>query len=295
MKLLFSTLFIFIFGFTSAQNSPGTLERLSGISNNGMNYYNIEGIQLYSYAIDLDFSKQNILANFNDLREEQLATSDETLAFKNYHVADQHKDSLGFISYFSTYFIESENNKIIAISFASVDKSEKELERELVHLIRNNAIPKSVYHKMTTDTVNFAGRQLLLDFPCQWMDVNSLQCPKCGQINWSLHPTLTSAQDVLDNFAATTEMNKFGKLVTDTSIQVIFEGKETTARKIVFDVSERVTELNLSEGTKTLTAYYVVAPSGTNYISCIMSHWNNDQLNQNGLPPLIDKIMQLKD
>jgi len=42
-----------------------------------------------------------------------------------------------------------------------------------------------------------------------------------------------------------------------------------------------------------LTAYYVACEVRNNYVSCVMSFWNNDQINESGLPPLLEKVMQL--
>jgi hypothetical protein len=46
-------------------------------------------------------------------------------------------------------------------------------------------------------------------------------------------------------------------------------------------------------GGKTLTIYFVAAPVRKNYVSCVMSFWNNDQINPSGLTPLLEQVMKL--
>ena len=48
-------------------------------------------------------------------------------------------------------------------------------------------------------------------------------------------------------------------------------------------------------GGKTLTTYYVSEKVRENYMSCVMSFWNNDQINPaTKLPPLLEKVMIIK-
>ncbi len=47
-------------------------------------------------------------------------------------------------------------------------------------------------------------------------------------------------------------------------------------------------------GGKTLTIYYVACKVRENYVSCCMSFWNNDTITENGLAPLLEKVMKLK-
>ena len=49
-----------------------------------------------------------------------------------------------------------------------------------------------------------------------------------------------------------------------------------------------------NEGSSTiLTIYYVSAPVRDNFVSCVMSFWESDQINSSGLPFLLEQIMEL--
>ena len=43
-----------------------------------------------------------------------------------------------------------------------------------------------------------------------------------------------------------------------------------------------------------LTVYFVAAPIRGNFVSCVMSFWENDQINPGRLPPLLEQVMKLK-
>jgi hypothetical protein len=48
-------------------------------------------------------------------------------------------------------------------------------------------------------------------------------------------------------------------------------------------------------GGKSLTVYYVAEKVRGNYLSCIMSFWDNDEINpETQLPPLLEKVMKLE-
>ncbi len=47
-------------------------------------------------------------------------------------------------------------------------------------------------------------------------------------------------------------------------------------------------------GGKTLTIYYIATEVRDNYVSCVLSFWNNDTITENGLAPLLEKVMRLK-
>ena len=75
---------------------------------------------------------------------------------------------------------------------------------------------------------------------------------------------------------------------------MIFEGAEVSARKMTYDFTGITSLLLTIEGGKRLNIYFIVAPVRNNYVSCVMSFWDTDQINKSGLPPLLEKVMSLK-
>ena len=66
----------------------------------------------------------------------------------------------------------------------------------------------------------------------------------------------------------------------------------TNWQKTVFEFNAVASAL---AGGKSLTIYYVAENIRGKNVSCVMSFWNNDQINlESRLPPLVEKLMKLK-
>lgn len=279
-----------------AQHENPLFSRLQGINNNGIEFFNVDGIEITSQIKTIEFSKKNILKHFSKLKikEKDLVQGDSVLGFRNFYVVKKYEEPKGVPNSVSYYFVENKKNQILAVTFASLMATNQALERELVPLIRDGAIPPRVFNSFGTDSINFAGRQIKIGRNCAWRGVNNMQCPSYGQMSWSVHATLLSAQQDIDSQVARIFNQKRGKTVLDTTVAVIFEGTEVSARKITYDFTGLTSLLLTIEGGKRLNIYFVVAPVRNNYVSCVMSFWDTDQINKSGLPPLLEKVMSLK-
>ncbi|MHC1778334.1 MAG: hypothetical protein AB9834_23235 [Lentimicrobium sp.] len=279
----------------SGQNNVDLFYRLQAITNHGIDFFNVDGIEITSQKIDCEFSPRNIRKKFKQLsiNENELNFSDSLLDFKNFYVFKSAEEPAGLINNISYYFIESKDSKTIGLTFAMVNKTDRDFEREFVRLIYQEAIPETVYNSLEVDSINFAGRKIPVGSSCQWMGINNLQCPSYGQMNWSVHKDADDAAKTVKNqFFAIKSMKK-GKIVTDTTVNVTFEGTATSARRVIYDFTGVTSALVGMSGGKTLTIYFVAAPVRGHYVSCVMSFWNNDQINPGGLPPLMEQVMKL--
>lgn len=289
-------LLFIVIGSAYGQHDTGLFSRLHGISNNGVDFYNVDGIEIISRPVDATFSPKNISKKFRQLsiKEKELITSDSGLAVRNYYLFRSEERSKGLFSNTAYYFIENADQTITGIIFSSINKKDKAFERQFVKLIMDNAIPKSVFSPMNIDSINFAGRKIALGGACQWRGINNVQCPYYGQMNWSVHKDLDDAWQTVDHQFVSIKSGKHGKIVSDTTVNIIFEGTKGTAKKIVYDFTGVTSALASMSGGKTLTVYFVASPVRNNFVSCVMSFWNNDQINPGGLPPLLEKVMNLE-
>lgn len=147
---------------------------------------------------------------------------------------------------------------------------------------------------MTIDSINFAGRKIKLGTSCNWTNVNTVQCPSYGEMNWSVHKELEDAKNTVDQQFAITKSRNNGKVISEETVEIEFEGTETTAKKVIYDFTGITSVLVNMSGGKTLTIYYVATEIRGNYVSCVLSFWNNDTITENGLAPLLEKVMKLK-
>lgn len=293
IKLQFILLLISCLSY--GQGNDNIFTRLQAISNNGVDFFNIDGIEITSQKIDALFTPKNISKKFKQLKikENELVTGDSLLGFKNYYVFKSQEDPKGLHNNISYYFIESSDQKILGFTFASVNKTDKELERKFIKLVKDNLIPKSVYNDIQIDSIDFAGRKIPLGGSCHWMGINNVQCHYYGQMNWSVHKDYDDALKTVNNQFESIKARNNGKIIADTIVNVTFEGTKTTAKRVVYDFTGVTSALIGMSGGKTLTIYFVAAPVRQNYVSCVMSFWNNDQINPSGLAPLLERVMRL--
>ena len=298
-KALFFIFISFLACIVYGQENDGLFTRLQGISNRGIIFYNVDGIEITSQQLDVEFSAKNCVQKLPQfkIKKKELTTSDSLLHFRNFYVYKSQEVSKNLFFNMSYYFVESPDKKLIAFTFGSINKNDKEFERNFIELACNNSIPESIYNSSEIDSINFAGRKIPLGRSCEWRGVNNVKCRFYGQMNWSVHKSMEDALFTVENhYAITTsrEGGGGGKIISDTAVNVIFEGTETTARRIVFDYTGVRGVLLSMEGSKQLTVYFVSAPVRNNYVSCVMSFWGSDQINPSGLPPLLEQVMKLK-
>lgn len=281
---------------TFEQNSDSLFNRIQAISNRGVDFFNVDGIEITSQTIQTEFSKKNILKNFKSfsLRESDLNKSDSILNNKNYYVSKSHEICSGVIEYATYYFIENSNKGLTGICFISTNKNDITFEREFVTHIKNNSIPNKIFTSLQINSINFAGREIPLGSNCRWMGTNNVQCPNNGQMNWSVHKSLKDATQCINDQFKIIKSKRNGKIISEVIVDVTFEGTETKAQKIIYDLTGTTSALASMSGGKTLTVYFVSAPVRQNFVSCVMSYWNNDSVNPSGLPTLLDQIMTLK-
>ena len=217
---------------------------------------------------------------------------DENITLNNYFISKQQNVIENIFQTNNYYFIESQNKTIIVIWFAKTGKTDKETEELLVNAILENKIPKENFVPMQISSINFADRTIELGNSCYWTFLNTVQCPYFGEMNWSIHKTLDDAKESVKNQFNITKSRKMGKVISEEMVDVEFEGVETKAKKAVFEINAVASTL---AGGKSLTIYYVAENIRGENVSCVMSFWNNDQINpQTKLPPLLEKLMKLK-
>jgi hypothetical protein len=294
--ITFLILYTFFHPALFAQQNDSLLSRLQAISNSGTDFFNVDGIAIISQHINAAFSKKTILKKFKkySIKENELNGVDSSIQYQNYYVSKSDEISPGTVQQTSYYFIENKSKGITAITFANVNKIDRVFEREFITLIINDQIPKSVYTSLVIDSINFAGRNIVLGKSCNWMGINNVQCPYYGQMNWSVHKTLEDASQSVTNQYNIIKVKKGGKIISEELVDVIFEGTEVKAKKVVYDFKGVTSLLVGMSGGKTLTIYFVASPAKRNYVSCVMSFWNNDSVNPSGLPPLLEEVMKLK-
>ena len=280
----------------SAQNAGDLTERIQAIHNNGVDFYNVDGYEISTMNTGVNFTKANIVRKFKkySIHEKDLTTRDSLLEVENYYVYKSREEPAGIITNTSYYFMKDEGDKLTCITFNRVNRTDRTFERTFLKVLLNNEIPRSAFHALSLDTINFVGRKITLGPSCHWMGVNNVQCPRYGQMNWGMHKDLAEAKQTVDQHLEIIKGRKGGKVVSDADINILFEGEETKARKVIYDFTGVKSALVGFSGGKTLTIYFVAAHVRNRFVSCVMSHWDNDSVRESGLPPLLEEVMKIQ-
>ncbi|CAL2093414.1 hypothetical protein [Tenacibaculum sp. 190524A02b] len=289
-------LLLFLSQYTFSQNED-LFKRLRVIKKEKSAFYNVDGIDFSKENFGKTFNKRNLrkaFARYN-VKRKVSKTTDTTLNFKNYKVTKKEKLRGGGTIIRNIYITENKENIIEIYAFNYLNKIKgKNFEYKMIKLIRANKVPKTCYNSLDLSKVNFVGRELKLGVSCRWMGINNVQCPYYGQMNWSLHKTKESADIAVKNQFEMTKSKKGVKLISEEEQTIIFEEAPTKVKKVVFKLKglNKLLASTLSGG-KSLTVYYVSAKVRENFVSCVLSHWDNDVRNPSGLPPLLDSVMRI--
>ncbi|MCV9929608.1 hypothetical protein OIU83_18245 [Flavobacterium sp. LS1R49] len=296
MKSIINTLIFLSSVLIYCQENDDFSKRLKAINTQTVAYYNVDGINFSNQTFNYEFSEKNLKKIYRkfSLKESDLKIKDDSLNYNNLYITKSVNviDNINQIN--SYYFVEDKNKTISVFWFGYYNKIDKYFERKYINRILNHEIPKEVFESRTIDSIDFAGRKIKLGNNCYWTNINTIQCPYNGEMNWSVHKTMESAQQSISNQFNITKSQKTGKIISEEEIDVIFEGTETKAKKVIYDFTGLKSLLAGMSGGKTLTIYYVANKVRGNYVSCCMSFWNNDTITENGLAPLLEEVMQIK-
>lgn len=295
MKAL-NLFFMLIFSVCFSQEN-NVLERLSALNNNGKIWYNIDGYSITSEKFNNSFDEKGLKKVFrkHQITDSDVKTKDDQIKFNNLLISKQQKIDDNNFQTNNYYFVENPDKTVSVIWFIKNGKTDKETEEKMVNLIIENKIPEENFVPMKITSINFAGRKIELGNSCYWTFLNTVQCSYLGEMNWSVHRDLESAKEAIENQLNITKSKKGGKVASEEIIDVEFEGVQTKAKKIIYDFTGVASALAGMSGGKNLTVYYIAENIRNKNVSCVMSFWNNDQINpETKLPPLLEKIMKLK-
>ncbi|WP_187477887.1 hypothetical protein [Amniculibacterium sp. G2-70] len=295
MKII-NLFFIITSTFCFSQEN-NILERLSALNNNGKIWYNIDGYSVTSENFKNTFDEKGLKKVFkkHNISDSETKVKDSQIKFNNLFVTKQQKISENNLQINNYYFVENPDKTTTVVWFIKNGKTDKETEEKLVNAIIENKIPETNFVPMKITSIDFAGRKIELGNSCYWTFLNTVQCPYLGEMNWSVHKTLEDAKEAIENQLNVTKSRKGGKVTSEEIVNIDFEGVPTKSKKVIYDFTGVTSALAGMSGGKFLTIYYVAENVRNKNVSCVMSFWNNDQINPDTkLPPLLEKLIRLK-
>jgi len=283
---------LYFFSIVCFSQNEDIFDRLKAIENNGMTFFNIDGISISHQRFNYTFNEKNLKKVYRkySIKKSNPKIKANNIELDNFKAVktDLIVDDLKLTNNY--YFIKNQNDKIDVFWFGYNGSDNKKIESLIISSVSDNKIPADCFSPNQTNNIDFIGRELKLS-NCYWTNINNVQCPYNGQMNWSLHKSKESA-DLSNKYQlANTKLKKNGKVISEEDVEIIFEQVSTKAKKVVYDFNG-VT--SLVAGGENLTIFYVSEKIRGKYISCVLSFWNNDNITDTGLTPLLEKVMQLK-
>ena len=286
-------IFIFIFSVCFSQEN-NLFERLSALKNNGKIWYNIDGYSVTSETFNTSFDEKGLKKIFrkHQIQESDAKLKNNRIRYNNLSVSKQQKITDNNYQTDTYYFVETPDKKTNVVWFIKNGTPDKETEEQLVNAIIDNKVPDENFVSMEIGSIDFAGRSVELGNRCYWTFLNTVQCPYSGEMNWSIHRTLQDAKESVENQLNVTKSRKGGKVTSEETVDLTFEGVPTKAKKVVYDFTGLTSALAGMSGGKSLTIYYIAENIRNKNVSCVMSFWNNDQINsETKLPALLEKFI----
>ena len=294
MKNFIFSLLCFVSATAFAQDTR-LKDRLTAMNQSTRTFYNVDGFTITRQGYRGELTEKGLRKPLReyDVKFGSLA-KDTGLPLNNLYATSSQPAEGGLTQNSSYYFVEKDGN-VTVVWFGSINKTDKAFEREFVQLVVNNQVPPESFTSMTMGDVNFGGRVLKLGDPCYWTNINTVQCPYQGEMNWSVHKDSLDAVQTVGYQLQMTKAKKSIKVLSEEAVDIVFEEVPVKATKVVYDLTGLVGLAAGTSGGKTLTVYYVAGPVRGNYISCVLSYWNNDDINPaSGLPKLLEQVMRVK-
>lgn len=192
---------------------------------------------------------------------------------------------------FSRYIVPNTDSFVYDINMLHYDIRDSILEKKIVYSIIKNGIRDSAFLAPGPNMIDFAGRIIKIKNNFEWMAPDNIYCPAHGQMNWSVHSTIDKAMRARDLQIISNSDSKHVEILKKDIVAVDFEGSTTQALRITYKSKEP--RIFWGNGSKTLLVYYIAARVRDRFITCVLSHYDN-QLENGNLPPPLDNVMSLK-
>lgn len=293
MKKFFYLLFLISFSL-AGQNKPN-FEDLQAIKQRNITFYNLGGytITTQSYSSPFNDKKLKPILREYKIRLKKSKPINDTLVKARHYKFLQQATEGNYQNNYAVYAIEDKGRTAI-VSFSKFGDLDAKLMASFINKFVADDFSKDIYVAPEIDSIRFVNRFIKLGPGCRWMGVRNVQCPYNGQMDWSIHSSLEEVKKFNAMRSDLTIGQKKLKLVSTETVDVSFEGKKTQATKLVLDVKGfNSLLLNLQSGAKNLIVYYIAEELSGKYVSCILSHWDNDRIQPNGLPALLGEVMTL--
>ena len=273
-----------LYKYNNSSETYKIFQNSHGLKKGPSKYIDVEGYSILSKDHDEAYYHKRYIRQIKKdygIEKDNQGTTNNSLNVKHVLFTTKNKISDNINENSILYLIQKDDERIKAIAFSTFTTRDSVLENTFLKNFIEDSVPKEIFTKSRVDSINFAGRCLFLGSHCRYIDSHNIGCPDLGQISWSIFRSENKALEY-SNMSYLIAKNKFKVIETD-SVDVVFEKVPSKALKIIYELENNY-----------LTTYYITEKIRGRYISCVLSHYSNDIIT-NGLTPLIEEVMQLKE
>ena len=266
------------------------IKEVLNMSRNNTVYYEVEGYTIYMANTVGSLDKKGLQKIKRKYKIDENAAEIVDTIFSKSKILLHTKKLTSTVVQNNIYYLTPIENNVRVILLQTLNKRDKQLEKLMVKSILDDKIPNEVYTSSQVDYIKFAGRIIKLGSVCDWMSAHNLQCQYQGQMNWAEFRNPEKAEEMIKNQLAVTQSKSIGTTLLQDTVNVLFEGQETTAIRLKYKL--KVPKV-ITGGSNVLIVYYVATKVRDKYVACVLSHYTDEAL-ENKLPKLLAEVMSLK-
>lgn len=188
------------------------------------------------------------------------------------------------------YIVASGDSMMYEITMSSYETRDSVLEMRFVSQIIEGGIKDELFLTPGKNMIDFGNRIIKVKTNFKWLGPNNIYCPENGQMNWSTHSTFEKATKARDFQVIQNADLKAVEVIKRDNVLVNFDGSPIQALRITY--KSNMPKIFSGKGSKILLVYYVVARANSQFITCVMSHYE-DQLINGELPPPLNSVLSL--
>jgi hypothetical protein len=182
-------------------------------------------------------------------------------------------------------------NGLIGIAFSGINFVDEKYVEQVISSIAYHGIPKNLIVETSPDSISFGNIKFKRHYSCSWMGPRNLSCYPNGQMNWSIHDSLSEANRAI-KLQIDRTLSQDVKILRDDTIKVVFAGINTKARRLKLKASYPI--FPFMSQSDILYAYYVATEFDGKYIHWVGSFFE-DQAYPGNLAPLFYEVMNYSD
>lgn len=180
--------------------------------------------------------------------------------------------------------LQKSADRLIVLYLETSVKRDLPLEDKILKACLDDELARYIGSDKKAYYLTLAGKKIHLSNDAEWVSPCRLIDEK-SQISWSEFSSVSRANQYLSN-QITIDKAENLKYIREDDIEVIFDGKPVTAKRIIFRDRSNVTIADH------LIAYYLVCELRGRYVACILSHYGYAP-DDFSLPGLLTSVMRI--